>query len=261
MIDLFGLSAARIETYLLIAIRVGFMLALVPVLSARQIPALVRIGIMLILTVVVAKLVPTIAPLAGLGQLGVAIIEQAVVGLIFGFVAFLVFTGIQFAGEILDIQIGYGVVNVINPQTQQQVTIIGEFEIAFATLIFLVTNSHHFLISGIVGSFNLLPLPNIALNALLYTDIIHFFTQSLFIVFQIAAPVAVALFLVNVALALMARVAPQMNIFAVGFPLQIFIGLTMIIVSFPLLGSVLPQIFAEVPARLDTVMRVMIPVK
>jgi flagellar biosynthetic protein FliR len=260
MTDLYGLGTARLETYFLIAIRVGFMLSLVPVLSARQIPPLIRIGIMLILTFLIAKLVPVVHALS-LGQLVLAVMEQALVGLMYGFVSFLVFTGIQFAGEILDIQIGYGVVNVINPQTQQQVTIIGEFELAFATLVYLITNSHHYLIAGMVGSFNLLPMPDIALNAVALSDVVRFFTQSLFIVFQIAAPVAAALFLVNVALALMARVAPQMNIFAVGFPLQIMVGLLMIIVSFPLLGTVLPQIFSEVPPQLDTVMRALMPAK
>ena len=260
MIDLFGISQGRLETYFLIAIRVGFMLTLVPVFSARQIPRLMRLGLMLVLTFLIAKFVPTVSPLS-MGHLVIAIVEQAVVGIVYGFVAFLVFTGIQFAGEILDIQIGYGVVNVINPQTQQQVTIIGEFEVAFATLIFLITNSHHFIIAGMAGSFALLPLPDIALNIVAMSDIVHFFTQSLFIVFQIAAPVAVALFLVNVALALMARVAPQMNIFAVGFPLQIIVGLVMIVVSFPILGSVLPQIFSDVPPKLDTVMRAMMPAK
>jgi flagellar biosynthetic protein FliR len=76
-------------------------------------------------------------------------------------------------------------------------------------------------------------------------------------VFQIAGPIGIALFLTNIGLALMARVAPQLNVFAVGFPLQIMIGLTMMIISLPLLAVVLPQVFAETPGELDSVLRAM----
>ena len=121
-------------------------------------------------------------------------------GLVFGFVAFLLFTGIQFAGEIIDIQIGFAVVNVINPLTSQSVTVIGEFQLALATLLYLAADAHHALIAGIAGSFQLVPLPFAGAPELVAGDVMRFFGQSLFIVFEIAAPVAVALFLVNVML-------------------------------------------------------------
>jgi flagellar biosynthetic protein FliR len=88
---------------------------------------------------------------------------------------------------------------------------------------------------------------------------VRFFTDALMIVFKIAAPVAVALFVTNVALGLMARVAPQMNVFVVGLPLQIGIGLIMLAVSLPLLGYVLPQLFSDVPHQLDAVLRGLAP--
>jgi len=257
--DLFGLSQARFETLLLIFVRVSLMLALVPVFSGRQIPRLVRISLGLLIAFVVAHTVPTLTATLGLGDLVIAILSQAFVGLVFGFVAFLVFTGIQFAGEILDIQIGFAVVNIINPVTQAQVTIVGEFELALATILYLASDAHHYLLQGIAGSFTLLPLPYVSIVPILEHSLVSFFTQALFLIFQIAAPVAIALFITNVALGLMARVAPQMNVFVIGFPLQIGIGLTMLIVTMPLLGNVLPQIFAETPRQLDTVLREMAP--
>jgi flagellar biosynthetic protein FliR len=79
------------------------------------------------------------------------------------------------------------------------------------------------------------------------------------LVFRIAAPVAISLVMVNIALAFMARVAPQMNVFVVGFPLQIAIGLIMLIVSLPLMGSILPGVFAEQPAQFEAVFRGLAP--
>ena len=86
-----------------------------------------------------------------------------------------------------------------------------------------------------------------------------FFGQALLIVFKIAAPISVALFVTNFMLALMSRVAPQMNVFVVGLPIQIAVGFTMMLVCLPLLGYVLPGLFDAIPGQLDTVLRQLAP--
>jgi flagellar biosynthetic protein FliR len=257
--DLFGLTEARFETLLLVMIRVTIMLAMVPVFSATQVPIQVRIGLGFLLTFVVAQTVPTLAQPLAQGPFLIAILAQGFIGFVFGFTAFLVFMGIQFAGAILDVQVGFGSVSVLNPMTQQQVTILTEFEIAIATLYYLISDSHHQLLAGIAGSFQLLPLPWAGMDALLAPSVVTFFSQALFIVLRIAAPVAIVLFLTNVTLALMSRVAPQMSVFSVGLPLQMIVGLAMIVATMPLLGAVLPEIFGEIPHQLDTVLRHMQP--
>ncbi len=128
-------------------------------------------------------------------------------------------------------------------------------ELTLATLVYLATNSHYFLIQGVAGSFNLLPLPYINLDPSVAGNLTLFFGQSFLIVFKIAAPVVVALFLTNVALALMARVAPQMNVFIIGLPIQVTVGLTMMAISLPLLGSVGPEVFSDVSVQIDSVLR------
>jgi flagellar biosynthetic protein FliR len=84
---------------------------------------------------------------------------------------------------------------------------------------------------------------------------VDFFGRSLSIVFQIGAPTAVALFIVNVSLGLLAKTAPQMNVFVVGLPLQIMVGLVMLIITMPLFGVVMPHIFEQLPQQWDTVFR------
>jgi flagellar biosynthetic protein FliR len=257
--DLFGLTEARFETLLLVLIRVTIMLGLVPIFSGAQIPITVRLGLGFLLTFVIGQTVPTLDAALTLGPFIVAILSQAFIGLVFGFVAFLVFTGIQFAGAILDIQVGFGAVSVLNPTTSQQVTILGEFEIVMASLIYLMTDSHHVLLEGIAGSFRLLPLPWAGVDAMLTPSVVTFFSQALFIVLRIAGPVAIVLFITSLTLGLMSRVAPQMNVFSVGLPLQMLVGLSLIVVTMPLLGAVLPEVFAETPRQLDTVLRHMQP--
>jgi flagellar biosynthetic protein FliR len=255
VLDIFGMTQVQLETLLLVFVRTSAMLFVFPVFSAPQIPAMVRIGLAGIISFVLYRALPLTAPLPDLGTLAAAVASQVVLGLIVGFVAYLVFMGIQFAGEILDIQIGFAVANIISPQTQQQVTVLGELELTLATLVFLIGNAHLMMLQGIGGSFNLVPLPYITLDPAIVGNVVMFLEQAFLIVFQIAAPAAVALFIVNVALGLMARVAPQMNVFVVGFPLQIGVGLFMLAVSVPLLVMVAPSLFSDSARHMDQVMR------
>ena len=257
MVDVFGLSAGQFETFLLVVVRVVAMLEVFPIFSAAQIPQLVRVGLGFIISFIIYKTVPAMPPSHGIGDLVVAVSSQVVLGLIVGFVASLIFVGIQFAGEVLDLQVGFAVANIINPQTQQTITVIGEFELTLATLLFLVSDSHLLLIQGIAGSFHLVPLPYVSLDPSIAGNVVNFFSQAMLVVFRIAAPASVALFLVNVSLAFMARVAPQMNVFVVGFPLQVGVGLIMIAFCVPILGAVAPQMFGQVAREMDIVMRAM----
>jgi flagellar biosynthetic protein FliR len=258
-VSIFGLTEGEFETFLLILVRTSVILFMLPIISSNQVPRQVRFGLALLIAFIIWRVVPPIAPLGGLGPLTAAVISQFVIGTVFGFISYLAFTGLQFAGEVLDIQVGFSIVNVINPLTSQTVSVLGEFELALASLIFLISDSHHLLFEGLAGSFNLVPLPFAALQPGLQNDVVGFFAQALFLVFQIAAPVAISLFVVNIGLALMARVAPQLNVFAVGFPLQILVGLTMIVIAMPLLFTVLPQVYAQTPRELDAVLRLMRP--
>jgi flagellar biosynthetic protein FliR len=258
-VNIFGLTAGQFETFVLVLVRTSTILLMLPIISSNQVPQPVRFGLGLLVSFIIWRVVPPIAPLDGLGPLTAAVISQIFVGVVFGFISYLAFTGLQFAGEILDIQVGFSIVNVINPLTSQNVSVLGEFELAMASLIFLIGNGHHLLFEGLAGSFNLVPLPFAAIQPGLQNDVIGFFTNSLLLVFQIAAPVGISLYVVNIGLALMARVAPQLNVFAIGFPLQILVGLGMIVLSLPLLVAVLPQVYAETPRELDAVLRLMRP--
>jgi flagellar biosynthetic protein FliR len=255
MLDVFGFSQAQFVTLLLVFIRTSTMLFVFPVFSAQQIPIMVRIGLAGLMSFILYRALPLTVPLPDMGALVAAVVSQVVLGLIVGFVAYLVFMGIQFAGEILDIQIGFAVANIISPQTQQQVTVIGELELTLATLVFLISNSHLLMLQGIGGSFHLVPLPYINLDPSVAGNVFVFLEQAFLIVLQIAAPAALSLFIVNIALGLMARVAPQMNVFVVGFPLQIGVGLLMLAVSVPLLAAVAPNLFSDTARHMDTVMR------
>jgi len=255
MNSVFGLTPAQVETFILVLIRVVSMLTVFPIFSAPQIPVQVRIWFGALIAFVIFRTIPPVALANNYYELVAAVIAQLALGVIVGFVASLVFVCIQFAGELIDLQIGFAIANIVNPSSQQNITVIGEFELAIATLVFLVSDSHHLLIQGIAGSFSLVPLPFINLDPSVMSNAVSFLSLALLNVFKIAAPPAAALFITNVALSFMARVAPQMNVFVIGFPFQIGVGLTVLGVSLSLLGVVGPEIFGDVARQMDAVMR------
>jgi len=259
VINLFGLHTAELETFFLIWVRCSTIVMIMPVFGTSSIPAQVRVALGLIISIAISPTVHQLRVPLDLDGFAIAILCQVIIGVVVGFVTQLVFMGVQFAGEILDVQIGFAVANILNPTTQQQVTIIGELQLAITTLIFLATNAYIVYMQGIGGSFSLLPLPWASISQGTQDSIAMFFTQALLILFRIAAPAAITLFLVNVMLAFMARVAPQMNIFVVGFPIQITVGLIMLIICLPLMGYALPDLFNQVPRQIDTLLRSLVP--
>lgn len=255
MPDLFNLTASQFETFFLIFIRVSTMLLIFPAFGAPQIPMQVRLGLSAIISFMIFRLVPMVTMSHGIAGLIIGVVSQLALGMIVGFVASLVFVGIQFAGALIDLMIGFAVANVINPTTQESVTILSQFELALATLLFFVTNSHYLLIEGIASSFTVVPLPFINLDPSVAGNVVIFLSQAFTIVFRIAAPVAVALFLANIMFAFMAKVAPQMNVLIIGLPIQIGVGLIMLGITMPLLGNVAPEIFSRVATDMNTVMQ------
>ena len=131
-VNLFGLTQGQFETFILVLVRVSIILFMLPMFSSAQVNSFVRFGLGLAVTFVVWHVVPPIKPLDGLGGMTAAIFSQAFIAFVFGFVAFLVFVGIQFAGEVMDLQVGFSIVNVINPLTSQNVSVLGEFQLALA---------------------------------------------------------------------------------------------------------------------------------
>src|SRR5579875_2438339 len=136
-LNVFAYTPAQVETFMLVVVRLAGMLALAPIFSQNQIPRMLRVASGFVLAFVMGAIVPPLHTVLTLGPLVVAVLSQIGIGLVFGFVAFLLFTGIQFAGEVIDLQMGFAVVNIINPMTSTSVTVIGEFQLALATLLYL----------------------------------------------------------------------------------------------------------------------------
>ena len=191
----------------------------------------------------------------GLFDLAIHIATDAAIGLAIAFAVRLIFTAVQVAGTMVDFQMGFGVVNVIDPQTQAQVSITAQFQNILAVLIFLASDAHHFIIGAVVQSFDLINLAQVDFSNVTPELILRYFSTMFVIAIKIAAPIMAILFFLSVGLGLVARTVPQMNVFIVGFPLQIGVGLLMVALAMPFFSLVLQNQISELPARLAGLMR------
>jgi len=260
--SLLQLSALEFEKFLLIALRVGGIMTVAPIFGHRNVPAMVKIGIILTLSII---LLPVVAPLAGntspeLFSLAGMLTKEVAAGLLIGFTSLLVFIAVQFAGNIVGIQMGFGIVNVIDANSSAQVPIIGQLQFLLAMLIFLSLNGHHLIISTVAYSFQIIPLGQITFSNVTGEILTRAAVNVMVLAIKLGAPCIVTLFLLDVSLGIVARTVPSMNIFIVGFPLKIGVGLFMLAMSFPIFGYVFAKFLQDLDSTLNRLLYSLKPV-
>jgi flagellar biosynthetic protein FliR len=229
----FNFNPQDVVAFVLILMRSAGIFLTAPVFASRNIPVSVKASWVLLVSflifpVVDFKTVPL--PMVGL-PLGLAVIRELLIGFSIGMGATLILTGIQLAGQIVDIQMGLGMVNIIDPVTSTQISVMGQYFYLIATLVFLAVDGHHILIRAVVDSFGIIPLGQAHFSQALGTKMMNLFSQVFFIAFRIGAPIIGALFITNMALGIVARTVPQMNVFIVGMPLNLAVGFLMAALS------------------------------
>ena len=249
--DIFNLNYAEFERFLFVFCRVGALIIFVPILGSRQIPLTLKVGLIFFISIVTYPLVkgqPLPEP-RGIFELTVFLMMDVLIGLAIAYIARLIFAAVQVAGTVVDFQMGFGVVNVIDPQTDTQVSVTAQFHNILAVLIFLVTDAHHFIIQAIVESFFILIPSEIDFSTITPEYMLHLFSGTFTTAVKIAAPIMAILFFLSVGLGLVARTVPQMNVFIVGFPLQIGVGLLMVGLSISFFSTLVQNQMYELPVK------------
>jgi flagellar biosynthetic protein FliR len=235
-VDAIILLQYQLALFLLIFVRISGMLLIAPIFGSRNIPGPMKAGLSLFLTLTVLPLLaagpgPTIPQtlIPYIFLLG----SELLFGLIIGFASSLVFSAVQMTGSLLDMQVGFGVVNIFDPQVGQQVPLIGNFKYILALILFLTVNGHHVLLTAIVDSFKLVPITGIVFNGLIAEVMVDMISGIFIFAVQITIPVLAAVIITDIALGILARTMPQMNVFVVGVPAKIIVGIFVLSVTLP----------------------------
>ena len=250
-------TPAAIEAFILVFLRMSAIIVLMPVFGDQAVPARIKAGLSLIMTVLVYPSVEIPGVLVGTENMAMTFVRmggEVIAGGAIGFAARIVFAAVQMAGELIGVQMGVSIANVIDPITSIQVSIISELLYLVALLVFLTVDAHHIFIAAMSESYKTVPMLGIHFGSGLAREMV-ILTQSMFVTaLKISAPVMAVLLFINVSLGIVARTVPQINVFIVGFPLQIAAGLIFLGVSIPLMVSLLSWDFRGLTMNVRSVL-------
>lgn len=215
-------------------LRISALFVAVPLFSMQAVPARVRLILSVAITFVVMPLLPPLPAIDMFSYAGImTALAQVVIGLASGFIVQLVFAAVVFAGQGIALSMGLGFASMVDPQNGQQVPVIAQLYVITTTLIFLSLDGHLLLIKMLIDSFTSLP---VGMDSLSKTDMwaIIAWSSRLFAGgLLLAMPVIVSLLLVNISFGVATRAAPQLNIFSVGFPVTLMLGIVLIWLTLP----------------------------
>ncbi|MFN3883361.1 MAG: flagellar biosynthetic protein FliR [Rhodocyclaceae bacterium] len=247
---------AWINAYLFPLARILALLSIAPIFGNAAQPRRVRLAIGLIVTLALAPMLPPMPNVPAGSWLGFAILaQQVIIGLLLGLSLRIAFAAVDLAGELTGMQMSLSFAMFYDPQNAGQTPVIAEFLGLIAMLLFLALNGHLLTLAALAESFRLLPVGTApvgtgGIGALLAWSSVLFSTGLL-----LALPLITALLIANLAMGVLARVAPQLNIFAVGFPVTLAAGFGVLMFSIPYFGAPLERLFDQAFRAMAQIMR------
>lgn len=231
-------------TFILLTIRFSGLYLGSPIFGGRNVPAQLKVGLALISSLLVTPMYTTGLSINDIDlTIIILVFKELIVGMGLGFITMLTFSAVQFAGQFIDVQMGFGIVNVVDPQFGNPLPIIGNFKYIIALLLFLTVNGHHMLLDALFRSVELIPIGYITVGDNWIIFIFGLFIQLFLISLQIGLPLIGTLFIVDIGLGIVARTVPQMNVFVVGIPLKILVGFSLLVMILPIYIKILLHLF------------------
>lgn len=231
--------------FLIIFIRTSGLLAAMPLFGGAGVPIHVRAGLAALVAMVLFPVVPLgPAPVEPVALVLLAAQELAV-GLAIGFIVALFMYALQVAGQLVDVPIGFGMVNVLDPNFGGQIPIMGQFFNVLAVLLFFVVNGHHVVLRALADSYREIPVGTAAWDGSVLEAALGAVSAAFLLGVRIALPVMAVTLLTDVALGIVNRAVPQINVFITGYPLKIFLGVLVTAVALPIYVTLLAALFGD----------------
>ncbi len=227
-------------------VRILSWLSVDPMLGNRSAPASIRVAFGFVLTLAVAPVLPEMPKVPLLSGEGVLLLgQQIVIGLSLGFVLRLVFAAIEFSGQFMGLQMGLSFATLFDPVNGAQTPVLSQFMVLLTILILFASNGHHQVVIAVVDSFKQVPVSAEPMSARGFYSILYWSASLFSTGLQIALPVSAALLASNLAIGMMSRAAPQLNIFAVGFPLTLAAGFFVLYMAIGYFPSMIERVWGD----------------
>ena len=244
---------------LVIILRISGFFISAPVFNSRNLPTQLKIAFTLFISLFVYFI---LYPTTNVPEINFSfillLISEFLIGLVIGYTAQLLFSALQLAGQSIDMQIGFGMVNVMDPQSCLQVPLMGTFYNLLASLIFFLINGHHYMLEALFYSYKVLPLGGFSVKPSFIALLIELTAELFIIAFKLAAPMVGALFISDFVMGIISRTVPQMNVFLVGMPAKILFGFVMLLLIIPFYVYLLTSLFESSFKDIFQIIRVLV---
>lgn len=245
--------------FALVLARVAGLFTAIPIFGSRMVPGRVKTPLIFALALLIFPIVKPqlIAPAGDVISLGLIVIRETLIGVTLGLLSLAIFAAVEFCGQQIGTQMGISMAALFDPNTLANVPTLAVFEGVLATLLFLSLGVHHYFLRGIVESYQLVPMGSWHISGGLIKFLTEVTSGMFVIAVKLAAPVAVALLATSVALGIVARAFPAMNVFIVSMPLNIGIGFLILGISLPVFLRVLQGAFGDLVRQMRIVFKLL----
>ena len=253
-------TVEHVEFYMLVLVRVTSFIMAAPFFGYSTIPQKVKICLSILLTIIIIPLL-NVPSLSYVGVIGYStlVVKEAAVGIVIGYLANLCLYIITFAGQIMDMDMGLSMASLFDPLTNVQGTVTGSMYMYVVMLVMMVTNMHYYVVRAIIDSFKYINVGQAVFSSSLKDVILNFIPNYFIIGFRIVLPMFACMLVVNVVLGVLAKAAPQMNMFVIGIQLKLIVGLLVLFLIVQSIPSVSDFIMNEMKDMMSQAIRAMTP--
>jgi flagellar biosynthetic protein FliR len=244
------LTSAELNTWIAALLwpltRILGLIAAAPVFGNSSVPVSVKVALGVILATIMAPAIPALPAADPMSMAGLLIlVREMLTGLAMGFAMRIVFAAIEMAGELSSLTMGLGFATFFDPQSLGRSSAISQFLALVATMAFLAVNAHLVLLSALAESFVTMPISASPMAAGAPFELVRWGGRIFSAGLQLSLPIVAALLITNVALGILTRAAPQLNIFGIGFPISLGVGFLVISLALPYLGAPIQNLFNQ----------------
>lgn len=256
MFEFVTFSAEKLQTFLLVILRTSGLFLLAPVFSHSSIPVLVKAGFAILMAILLVPVASQAAfpQIVSVWQLALFAAKELLIGVIIGLFFSLVFYAVRITGNVVGYQVGLFMANIFDPNSGSQFSLVSEIYYLLTLILFIAIDGHHAVISALADSYKLIPVGVFNFSGGAGELLIKFSAYVFTAAIKIGAPVIITLFITEVALGVVARTVPQMNIFLVGIPLKIGVGLLVMATSLPVFRYMIEQTIGYLDREVLTVL-------
>lgn len=237
---LFQYSEGQLLIAVLTFLRLTAFIFSMPIIGASMVPSQLKILLSLLLCFIISPVLimqPQNAPFLQIGfnsdLILFAFAREVFIGLFLGFLFRFFFWAIEMSGQLMSLSIGLSAAQMFNPALDSQSSVIDQFQVGLATLVFLMIGGHHHMLSGLVQSYEFLPLSFDGFSALGVKSLIDMAHESLVIGLKLSSPIVISILLTNLAMGIIGRAVPQINVLATSLQMTIIVGLVVMFAAIP----------------------------